>query len=164
MTLKVLSVKQPWALAICRGKDVENRSRATTARGLIAIHASKSFDDVATATLLWIADLIEMTPRQATQHDHRGAVVAVAHITGCHRHGDPRVPCGTGDTPTCSVWATRDAWHWCLTEVHPLETPVPARGALGLWRLPTDVDTAVRAQLAQSGAAPTAAQQAARGA
>jgi len=38
-----ISVRQPWAWAIIyAGKDIENRSRATSVRGPIAIHASKA--------------------------------------------------------------------------------------------------------------------------
>jgi hypothetical protein len=41
--MKALSIKQPWAWAILyAGKTVENRSRATSYRGPLAIHASKT--------------------------------------------------------------------------------------------------------------------------
>lgn len=41
--MKALSVRQPWAWAIVRGiKRVENRSRRTTHRGPLLIHASRS--------------------------------------------------------------------------------------------------------------------------
>ncbi|GAA3958309.1 hypothetical protein GCM10023085_45930 [Actinomadura viridis] len=157
MTLRALSVKQPWSMAICHGKDVENRSRPTRYRGLIAVHASKAFDDVSPATLDWIAEMTGLTPRQAAQQDVRGAVVAVAEIVGCHEDGDPDVPCGgyddqvipygLGATNLCSPWAVAGQWHWQLANVRPLAEPVPCKGALGLWRLPAEVDEAVRAQL-----------------
>lgn len=41
--MKVLSVKQPWAALLVNGiKDIENRTRRTTFRGRILIHASKA--------------------------------------------------------------------------------------------------------------------------
>ena len=41
--MKVLSVKQPWAAFLVNGiKDIENRTRRTTFRGRILIHASKA--------------------------------------------------------------------------------------------------------------------------
>ncbi|MGK5450515.1 hypothetical protein [Streptomyces radiopugnans] len=67
--------------------------------------------------------------------DVRGAVVAVARLTGCHAftvcHG------------ACSSWAQlpRDAaprprpvWHWQLDDVLALHRPVATTGALCLWR------------------------------
>ncbi len=46
--IKGLSVRQPFAWAIaCAGKTVENRSRMTAYRGLLAIHASKVYDQKA---------------------------------------------------------------------------------------------------------------------
>lgn len=44
MTLKAISVKQPWAWALFHGKDVENRLWATHFTGQLLIHASKNFD------------------------------------------------------------------------------------------------------------------------
>ncbi|MBN2077483.1 MAG: ASCH domain-containing protein, partial [Spirochaetes bacterium] len=42
--MKALSIRQPWAELILRGiKDVENRSWSTNHRGVMAIHAAKTF-------------------------------------------------------------------------------------------------------------------------
>lgn len=38
--MKALTVQQPWATAIFRGKDIENRTQLWTYRGPLAIHAS----------------------------------------------------------------------------------------------------------------------------
>ena len=139
-TLRALSVRQPWAIAICHGKDVENRPRPTSHRGLVAIHAAKAPDDtIDMATITWIGRTIGLSVDQMLDQDHRGAVVAVAEIVGCHLHS---VPGGT-----CSPWAADGRWHWQLANVHPLPRPIPARGALGLWRLPDDIDAAVRQHL-----------------
>lgn len=43
--MKAISVRQPWAWLIVNGyKDIENRTRNTSYRGRILIHASKKFD------------------------------------------------------------------------------------------------------------------------
>jgi len=47
--MKTLSIKQPWAWAICNlpdefKKDIENRTWTTKHRGEFLIHASKGFD------------------------------------------------------------------------------------------------------------------------
>ena len=47
----------------------------------------------------------------------------------------------------CSKWAQIDQWHWQLANVRPLAEPVPAKGALGLWKVPDDIESAVRGQL-----------------
>lgn len=49
--MKALSIKQPWAWAICNlpekfRKDVENRNWVTKYRGDFLVHASKGFDSV----------------------------------------------------------------------------------------------------------------------
>ena len=146
--MKALSVKQPWALAIGHGKDVENRTWGTIYRGPIAVHASKTFDDVTLATLDWIEATARLKPGQLQFDDHRGAVVAVAEIVGCHQHCDPTGSCGATDpTDICSVWAQPHHWHWELSNVRTLADPVPCKGALGLWHLPDEVEAAVHAQL-----------------
>ena len=76
----------------------------------------------------------------------RGAVVAVATIRGCHLDAACR-NATTGRVGFCSPWAVRDQFHWQLTKVRTLRTPVSCRGALGLWTLPDDVEAAVRAQI-----------------
>lgn len=44
-TIKVLSIKQPWADAIIYcGKDIENRTWNTKLRGRFLVHASKQVD------------------------------------------------------------------------------------------------------------------------
>ena len=148
MTLRALSVKQPWALAICHDKDIENRTWNTRYRGPVAIHASKARDDVSRAVLDWIEATAGLTPGQISREDHRGAVVAVAEIVDCHEAG----ALGSCDIVPCSPWALPEQWHWQLDSVHRLAEPVPCRGSLGLWRLPEDVDAAVRAQLAERAA------------
>lgn len=151
MTLRALSVKQPWALAICRGKDTENRTWETQFRGPVAIHASKVFDNVSDDTLDWIAEQTGLSFEEAHDQDHRGAVVAVAEIVGCHLNCGYEGHVFPGMTPVmCSQWAVEGQWHWEIDNIQVLREPVPARGALGLWRLPEDVDEAVRAQLARS--------------
>jgi hypothetical protein len=46
-TMKVISIRQPWASLIVIGaKDVENRTWPTRYRGPVLIHASQRADDV----------------------------------------------------------------------------------------------------------------------
>lgn len=154
VSMRALSVRQPWAWAIaCGGKAVENRSRGTLYRGVLAIHASKNVyaEDMDNPLILEAIAEQEFVIDEAASRT--GAVVAVAEVTGCHHSEECMLPasalpvCGrTG----CSPWAARGQHHIELAGVRPLAEPVPCRGALGLWRLPEDVECAVREQLATS--------------
>lgn len=134
--MKALTVKQPWAWATCYGgKTTENRSRRTNYRGEIAIHAGLTWDHDA-----------DSDPRILTLENwHRGqvptgAVVALAEIVGCHEAPGGSLRC-------CHPWGEPGGWHWEFTNVRPLATPVPCKGALGLWTLPDEITAAVRAQV-----------------
>lgn len=90
-----------------------------------------------------------------------GAVVAVVTVTGSHKSGryvDPvdappdciTTGCAKGETP--NPWAHKDIdgktmHHWMLTDVIPLNEPVPAKGKQGLWEPSRDVIEAVELQL-----------------
>lgn len=135
--MRALTIRPPWSHAIAQGsKRVENRSWPAPAWAIgqdIAVHAGKSFDWDATFPAGHMAEWAP--PEDCTL----GAVVAVAELRGCH---------GPDDCPgTCSPWAVRGQYHWNLWDVRPLATPVPCRGMLGLWRLPEDAESTVRAQL-----------------
>jgi hypothetical protein len=127
--VKALTIRQPWAYAIAVGrKDVENRTRRTHHRGEVAIHSALTVDPKASI------DPIDVNRTLFV----RGAVLAVAEIVGC---------CDCGDR--CTPWSQRGPgiFHWQLANVRAL-TPIPAKGALGLWTLPYEVEQAVRGQLA----------------
>ncbi|MFP8887815.1 ASCH domain-containing protein [Streptomyces mangrovi] len=121
-----LTVRQPWAASIAHlGKRIENRTRPIAYTGLIAVQAAKAPDRAA----------LREAPADLPGRDVRGAVVAVARLTGCHCSLD----CGG----SCSDWAqlpdetdpaARPVWHWQLADVLPLHRPVQATGALCLWR------------------------------
>lgn len=124
--LRALTVRQPWASLIIAGlKDVENRSRPTRYRGTIAIHAGLGTDRDAMAAH---GHLLPAYPA--------GAVIGLVDVVGCVRDSS-------------SPWAEDGRWHWLLERPRPCE-PVPARGALGLWRLPPEVLEQVAAGAQQS--------------
>jgi hypothetical protein len=150
--MRALTVKQPYAWAIaCAGKGVENRTWGTAYYGLLAIHAAKAvhregLDDP--RIIQAIADRGFDIDKAASQ---QGAVVAVAVLFDCHPCPDDSglSGCHTQELgySLCSEWAQDGQFHWRLRAVRPLPQPVPCRGMLGLWRLPEDVEKAVRAQL-----------------
>lgn len=124
--MKALTVRQPWADAIAHGpKHTENRTRRTTYRGPLLIHAGLAEDRNALPPLL-----TEGWP------DERGYVVATAQLVGCHR----------ADGQCCGNWGFLGCWHWELADVQALTAPVPAKGQLGLWNPTAELLAAIADQ------------------
>lgn len=133
--MKALTLYQPWAFAVaCLGKRVENRPWKpwpSIVGQVIAIHAAAKVDPAAEAeAAAFIVRRIGLTLRDVTGAGlPRGAIVATARVTGC-------------------VDASADPWFvgpygWTLDEVVALPSPVPCRGAQGLWTVPPDVEALV---------------------
>jgi hypothetical protein len=167
--IRALTVKQPWSHFIAKqGKTVENRGWSTGYRGLLAIHAGaysgwdKGAESSPAALEAWkrwagvrAAGEVAtpLTRGAAYSFFSFGAVIAVAEVAGCHHsdecmHAEYLVP--PGQRAGCSPWAVRGQWHIELANARPLANPVRCRGKLGLWRLPEDVEKAVREQLEES--------------
>lgn len=148
--MRALTVKQPWAWAIMHGKRVENRVWQRPFRGTLAIHAGKGWDfDGEDSPLVQRAwrnagnDLLHLDPKDLQMA--MGGVIAVADLVDiCSASAGSHLPARCD----CGPWAARGQYHWQLANVRPLAEPVPCKGALGLWRLPEDVEAAVRGQLA----------------
>lgn len=123
--MQALTIWQPWADAIAHGsKRTENRPWPAPPAVLgqdIAIHAGRTLD--------WEAEPPPgcAWPGLPAAARVRGAVIAVARLTGCHGPG-----CTAGP---CSPWAAAGQFHWQLDQVRPLADPVPARGYQRLWTL-----------------------------
>ncbi|MCW5954401.1 MAG: hypothetical protein KIT69_19290 [Propionibacteriaceae bacterium] len=140
--MKAISVRQPWAWAIIHaGKCVENRTRniAGNYRGPVAIHASKTCDEL---DFCDVYDLI--APEDPPEMDAItfGAVIGVVNLAGVHYLSTWSESWSVEQQRdvTCSPWAIRGPiWHLELTDPRPLPEPIPYRGQLGLWDLPDDV-------------------------
>jgi hypothetical protein len=163
--MRALSVMQPWIGAITYSdKRVENRGWPAPdwiIGRTIALHASKG-PDWGAPDRAWTA--CGLAPYRAGPNAPRrawtasltlGAVLAVATITGCHHSMDCR--CHHDEGPRergslCTPWSASGQFHWVLAGVRPLAEPLPCRGALGLWRLPGDVEKLVREQMEVPGA------------
>lgn len=134
--MKALSVLQPWAWAIVSGpKDVENRVWRPPAEMIgqrIAIHASKKKPDQEFTVHVAYCHGIELPP---TSYLALGAIVGTAILSGVRSDREPYDP--------AFRWHERGLWGWLLTDRHALKTPIPYKGALGLWTVPA----AIAAQL-----------------
>lgn len=151
--MKALSLTRPWpALIIHRGKRIENRSWNTRYRGLVLLHAAKSwnreaFGCAAVAELDSGRDVrdVDVWDLSRNRVDHPTGIVALAELVNvCSETVNtfrqaPVGECWCG----CGPWAVPGAHHWRLDSVQPLPNPVPCNGALGLWTPPADVLAAV---------------------
>lgn len=86
MTLRVLSIRQPWAwLILHAGKDVENRTWPTTYRGRFLIHAAQKLDEDA----CW-AFLARGMQIPDDDEFERGGIVGEAEIVDCVQRSSSR--------------------------------------------------------------------------
>jgi hypothetical protein len=147
--LYAVSVRHPWALAIARKyKPIENRDkkfwRGDIVGRRIALHASKEVpescaDDVEglVGRGLWPCEPVSERAEVFATAGHILAVFTVARVI---EHGD-------GDPMNTSPWRDKSRFAFVIANVVRLETPVFARGALGLWQVPVVTTEAVRTQL-----------------
>lgn len=125
-TIKILSVRQPYAWLIINGlKDIENRDWTTRYRGPLLIHASKQFESSVMEEILSRLDVDERlrfpTDRSAFQC---GGIVGIVDV----------VDVVTGSK---SKWF-EGAYGWCLEHARPLPF-IPLRGSLGLFNIPPEI-------------------------
>lgn len=160
--MKALTICQPYAELICRGKKlIENRKWPTSYRGPIIIHAGKSqqwldLDENKTADESYGIPLFEMD---------FGAIVATATLADCVELGSMSFSIGEvrwngnvvsggieSGTQKLIPAAAKARWPWMETHEHTegpfcwvlqdvkrLPKPIPYRGAQGLFEIPREV-------------------------
>jgi len=131
--MKALTISQPYASLIADGeKFVENRKWEVVYRGPLAIHAGKG-------TQYLDAEQLRDYPT--------GCIIAIARLVACphlsriQEYGvDPerrKRLIALGSTKNWSELYrhehTEGPFCWVLEDVKKLESPIPARGAQGLW-------------------------------
>lgn len=148
--MRALTLSAPWSHAVAYlGKPLENRTWAPP-RSLVgerfAIHTGRSRDEEAIAAL------------RARGFDvpavHPPGVICVVRLRGVLFTERGRT----------SVWIAGDLHHdevevlsrsmwlsgpfsWVLGDVLAIDRVIPCKGAQGLWRLPSSVETAVQARI-----------------
>lgn len=135
--MKAITLTQPWATLIAIGaKRFETRSWNTNYRGPMAIHAAKGLpgwvwywytqNEWARAALRLSSytDLLDMP---------RGVIVATCKLNSTIYTELARDAFGLSETEIALGDYSPGRWAWELIEIHPLDYPVQAKGALGLW-------------------------------
>jgi hypothetical protein len=166
---KALSIRQPWAYAICHlSKRVENRAwkHPPSYRGPLLIHASAGRGLGSDWESALISALVAAGPGAAIDLDGMsfGALVARAVLSAVvenreNGHGFATGPGGVKDGSKCRnctavvgvgrAWGGRcpspDRWAvpgqlgFILSDVELLPRPIPYRGALGLFDVPDEL-------------------------
>ena len=140
--MRCISLTQPWTTLVATGKkSVETRSWYTPYRGLLAIHASKSFPG-------WAKDCcrapkFELALQEAGYAPPQwkqdrcleplplGVVLCVVKLVSCIR--TEQIAAALSEQELAFGDYTPGRWAWKLDLQWELPKPVLARGALGLW-------------------------------
>jgi hypothetical protein len=150
MTPVAITLHQPWASLIGRGKQYETRSWPIAYRGPLCIHAGKSWtqgmyqiqQDRAFRSAAWSC----LTDEYAAWSElPLGAIVAVCQVTGCHSTETIRANLSPEELLFGNYDRGRYAWE--LSDIRVLATPVPCSGWQRLWRPRQDVIAAIDAQI-----------------
>lgn len=145
MTIKGLTISQPWASRIADGeKFVENRSWFTGYRGFLAIHAGRGQ---------------QYLSREELKAYPTGVIVAVARLSACVTLDVIRSNAKSAMSSKDYLPGTKRTWgevskhlwtegpHCLILEaVYKLPEPVPMVGAMGLWPVPENVVEILRKQ------------------
>ena len=161
--MRGLSLTQPWATLVAIGaKAIETRGWPTRYRGPLLIQAAKKLP-------LDAQQLVYAEPFATALRDGagiamaaelpRGAVIAVAELYAC-RQTEPLeqelLALVESNNNERGERAARELsfgdyshgrYGFLLREVRPLRQPVPCRGMLGLWDVPSELLAAVQEQV-----------------
>ncbi|GAA4439621.1 hypothetical protein [Phytohabitans houttuyneae] len=149
--MKAITVRAPWCIAIAAGaKPVENRTRPTSYRGPVAIHAAASWaiqgGDDPRVRAWWWGDPAWRHRPSLESGDFAYAfrrVIAVTNLNGCHQAEPGCCTTPWADQPTAAVPIV---WHLELADTVRIDPVGPLRGQLAVpWRLPVEAAAAVTA-------------------
>lgn len=127
--IRALSIRQPWAWAVCAGvKRTENRTWTTEHRGTIAIHASTSMQVVnafrrESGCKLFSGDWFMA-----------GAIIGFADIVDIASYGPQHESDLFAEGPYC----------WTMAKGRFLKEPIPLPGKLNLFKLTSEVQQRLR--------------------
>lgn len=147
--MKALTLTQPWATLVAIGaKRIETRSWKTPYRGELAIHAAKGLGKLSKWRFI---SMLDEEPFKSVLKAHfgeyrapyfphpmlnnlpGGAIVATCTILDCFAITTSFADNAISSQERAFGDYTPGRYAWLLANVQKLETPIPAKGALGLW-------------------------------
>ena len=126
--MKALTVQQPWAWAIIRGrKRVENRTWSTPVRGRIAIHSARKQDDD-----WWrLAAMLEDSATWEACHESPdGAILGTVELVDCVEESEE--------------YSFFGPYGFVLANPRPLREPIQVRGRQKFWTVPPNIARRLR--------------------
>ncbi len=133
MTVKVLSIKEPHAsLLLTPYKTIETRSWATSYRGEIYLHASKSAPSRRKEAAMWDRILNLYRRHGLTPGNAAGTIYAKATLVDCVEMTPENVAALDQDEIDAGYYSP-GRYMWILKDVTPLPEPIQAKGHLGIW-------------------------------
>ena len=126
--MKVLSLKQPWAMLVAMGvKRIETRSWATKYRGPLLIHASQRVDKL-------VCKKEPFCKYIKAEGLPVGAIIASCRLIDCVLIDENfrNKVMAMGDEFYFGDYSI-GRYAWILDDMKMLDKPVPAKGQLGLW-------------------------------
>lgn len=125
--MKALTIKQPWAWAICNlpekyRKDIENRTWNTKFRGEFLVHASKGFDKAGYERMRWYLKELGYTGNIPDMNDFvLGAIVGKVSLTDVTQMAKSR-------------WF-EGVFGFVLKDAAPFQKPIPYKGMLNFFNV-----------------------------
>jgi hypothetical protein len=140
---QTISLHQPWASLIGRGKNFETRSWSTSYRGLLAIHAAKTTREMSLCDIEPFGSCL-FTGDLALDDLPLGAIVSFCRLSAC--------------VPTEQLTAlseierafgdyTPGRFAWKLQDIQFLPKPIPLRGRQRMWDVELDLEAALRGEI-----------------
>ena len=153
--MRALTLTQPWATLVAIGANViETRDWPTKYRGRFAIHAAKGFprDARALCRKRPCRDALAAGGYTTADALPRGAIVAVVTlesllVCGPSTLEEIRARSKRGELPAHEADFgdfSDGRYGFVLNDVSRVDPPVPARGMLGFWEVPAEIEAVVR--------------------
>lgn len=142
--MRALSLSRPWTTFVLHhGKDVENRTWATSYRGPLVVHGAKSFDRTAES---WAIYVLGRCPTSGYERDEPTGLLGTVELVAQCLAGLRDESCD------CGPWAMPGQAHWRLRDPRPFPEPIPHAGRLGLWTVDDALLPASVGRLSSGGA------------
>jgi hypothetical protein len=152
--MKAITIHDPFASAIAFGiKQYETRPRKTNHRGLLAIHAGKTFNQHGLDSVdrtLWSDHIkLPLTRRYSgvSEKDFpKGAIVAVVELVDCILIDQDLIDSIGPHEASLGHWDI-GRYAYKLENIQALKLPVPTKGFQGLWNVSEELEQLINEQL-----------------
>ena len=127
--LKVLSITEPYATLIKNGiKEIETRSWKTNYRGKLYIHASSTKMPKEYINNLELMKLVDVNDL------NYGNIICVAELVDCIEMTDEFIEkVKENKNEYITGFYSKGRYAWILKNIEVLESPIKAKGHLGIW-------------------------------